>query len=48
MIFKNQMRWPKIEELVKVMVGFKTFGDLPFIHVAIDVIHIHKLKKTFL
>jgi hypothetical protein len=38
MIFKNQMRWPKIEELVKVMVGFKTFGGLPFIHGAIDVI----------
>ncbi len=47
MIFKNQMRWPKIEELVKVMVGFKTFCGLPFIHGAIDVIHIHKSKRTF-
>jgi hypothetical protein len=47
MIFKNQMRWPKIEELVEVMVGFKTFGGLPFIHGAIDVIHIHESKGTF-
>ncbi len=45
--FQNQMRWPKIEELVEVMVGFETFGGLPFIHGAIDVIHIHESKGTF-
>jgi hypothetical protein len=47
MIFKNQMSWPKIEELVEVMAGFKTFSGLPPIHGAIDVIHIHKSNGTF-
>jgi hypothetical protein len=47
MIFKNQMSWLEIEELVEVMVGFKTFGGLPSIHGAIDVICIHKSKGTF-
>ncbi len=46
-MFKNQMRWPKREELVETMANFKTFNGLPSIHGAIDVIHIKKLKGTF-
>jgi hypothetical protein len=43
------MRWPKRKEMIEVMVGFKCFCGLPFVHGAIDVtqIHIQEPKGTF-
>jgi hypothetical protein len=42
------MRWLKRKEMIEVMVGFKWFCGLPFVHGAIDVtqIHIQKPKGT--
>lgn len=39
-VFKNQIKWPKGKHLKDVMVGFKTFCDLPSIHNVINVIQI--------
>ncbi len=43
-VFKSQIQWPKEEDLAKVMMGFRTFYSLPFIHNAIYVTYIHIQK----
>jgi len=40
-VFQHNIEWPKGDNLVKVMDGFKTFFGLPFIHGTIDVTQIH-------
>jgi hypothetical protein len=48
-IFKNQIKWPKGEDLLKVMIGFKNFFSLQYVSSAIDVtpVHIQNPKGLF-
>ncbi len=36
-MLRNQVKWHEGKEMVEVMVGFKRFCDLPFVHGVIDV-----------
>jgi hypothetical protein len=36
-VFKSQIQWLKGEDLAKVMMGFRTFYNLPSIHNAMDL-----------
>lgn len=40
-IMKNQIKWPKGNDLIEIMDGFKKLCGLSSIHGAIDVPHIH-------
>jgi len=40
-VFQSQNWWPKQEDLVEVMRGFKELYGMPSIHGAINVMHIH-------
>ncbi len=40
-IMKNQVKWPKGNDLIEIMDGFKKLCGLSSIHGAIDVPHIH-------
>jgi hypothetical protein len=44
-VFKNQIKWSTEKDLKDVMVGFKTFCDLPSIHNVINVIQICTQKS---
>ncbi len=37
LMLRNQVKWHEGKEMVEVMVGFKRFCDLPFVHGVIDV-----------
>jgi len=40
-ILKNQMKWPKGNDLIKDMDGFKDFYGMPLIHGATNAMQIH-------
>jgi hypothetical protein len=44
-ILKNQMKWPKGNDLIEVMARFKDFYDMPSVHGTIDATQIHVQKS---
>jgi len=40
-VFKNQIKWPKGEDLLKVTIGFKNLFGLQYLYGAINVMQIH-------
>jgi hypothetical protein len=42
--FEKLVKWPKGNDLIEVMDGFKDSCGMPIIHGAIDVTHIHVQK----
>ncbi len=41
LMLRNQVKWHEGKEMVEVMVGFKHFCGLPFVHGVIDLTQIH-------
>jgi hypothetical protein len=48
-VFKNRIKWPKGEDLLKGMIGFKNFFGLQYVYGAIDVtqVDIQNPKRLF-
>lgn len=45
-VLKNQMKWPKGNDLIEVMARFKNFYDMSSVHGTIDATRIHVQKLT--
>jgi hypothetical protein len=43
-VFRNQIAWPKRDDLTEIMNGFRELCIFPTIHGSIDATHIHMFK----
>jgi hypothetical protein len=43
-VLRNQIRWPKADEVAKIVTSFKAFYELLLIYNAIDETNIHIVK----